>query len=52
MKTKIIGDIPIVTLNKVKDDTSVFVRLWKQGKEIITSLREVLDSWFSGESIG
>ena len=44
MTAKITGDNSVVHLNKVKDDTSVFVRLWQRGKEILTPLREVLDT--------
>lgn len=44
MTAKITGDNSVITLNKVKDNTSVFVRLWKRGKEILTPLRDVLDT--------
>ena len=44
METKITGNNSVVPLNKVKDDTSVFVRLWQRGKEILTPLREILDT--------
>lgn len=52
MQNGSIGDKSFVRLSKVKDDSSVFARLWRQVREILTPLREVLDSWFSGESIG
>ena len=39
-----IGDKSFVRLSKVKDDSSVFARLWRQGREILTPLREVLET--------
>lgn len=44
MTSKITGDNSVVPLNKVKDDTSVFVRLWQRGKKILTPLRDILDT--------
>lgn len=52
MQNGTIGNKSIVRISKIKDDTSVFARIWRQGKEILTPLREILDSWLSGESIG